>query len=70
MRAQCSPVMRVEWLSKQCELAEITLQQPPPGSEVIYHATPLHPVTEGIKDDEVRVGDLAVLVSDVRERAP
>lgn len=55
---------RVEWLSRQFDLVEITLQQPSHGVAVAYHATPLHPVDEGSNDDEVRKGDLAVLVSD------
>lgn len=61
MEAHCARVVRVSWLKEELDLVEVMLYRPPPTQPVAYHATPLHNVEEGNVDDEVRVGDVAVL---------
>ena len=56
--------MHVRWLNDTFDLVEIILHRPLHASPVAYHASPLAKVKEAEKDDEVRAGDWAVLVSE------
>ena len=51
-----STITGVKWLTRK--IIELSLSEPP--SKVVV--TPLKPVPEGYRDDEVRVGDMAMLV--------
>lgn len=56
VEAKGSYIQKVKWLT--AELVELALEREPS----IVIATPLQPVPEGYRDDEARVGDIAILV--------